>query len=198
MKPPFLDLRSIMAVLQRSRRRRGTGNADAKEARLAAASARAQGRLLDTLRLAQGRMLDTLGLSRRLFDTLRLARRLLLDGLGLARGRLLPLLPVFRVVVEGGSMEPTLYAGERLLIRGKLLGGASRIVRGDIAVVPDPREPSRLLVKRVGSVVADRLYLVGDNPEASTDSRVFGAVERDAILGRVISRYWPPERAGRL
>ncbi len=198
MKPPFLDLRSIMAALQSSRRRRGTGNADAKEARLAAASARAQGRLLDTLRLAQGRMLDGLGLARRLFDTLRLARRRLLDGLGLARRRLLPLLPVFRVVVEGGSMEPTLYAGERLLIRGKLLGGASRIVRGDIAVVPDPREPSRLLVKRVGSVVADRLYLVGDNPEASTDSRVFGAVERDAILGRVISRYWPPERAGRL
>lgn len=176
-----------MAVLQRSRRRRGTGNADAKEARLAAASARAQGRLLDGLGLARGLLLDTLGLSRRLFDTLRLAR-----------GRLLPLLPVFRVVVEGGSMEPTLYAGERLLIRGKLLGGASRIVRGDIAVLPDPREPSRLLVKRVGSVVADRLYLVGDNPEASTDSRVFGAVERDAILGRVISRYWPPERAGRL
>jgi nickel-type superoxide dismutase maturation protease len=154
--------------------------------------------MLDCRGLARRRLLDTLGLSRRLFDTLRVARRLLLDGLGLARGRLLPLLPVFRVVVEGGSMEPTLYAGERLLIRGKLLGGASRIVRGDIAVVPDPREPSRLLVKRVGSVVADRLYLVGDNPEASTDSRVFGAVERDAILGRVISRYWPPERAGRL
>ncbi len=41
-------------------------------------------------------------------------------------------------------------------------------------------------------------FLVGDHRGASTDSRDFGPVHRDAILGRATLRYWPPRRAGRL
>jgi signal peptidase I len=40
-------------------------------------------------------------------------------------------------------------------------------------------------------------YLVlGDNRPFSVDSRFFGSVERDKILGRVIFRFWPPQKLG--
>ena len=41
-------------------------------------------------------------------------------------------------------------------------------------------------------------YLVlGDHRAASTDSRDFGPVGADALLGRVRFAYWPPRRLGR-
>ena len=40
----------------------------------------------------------------------------------------------------------------------------------------------------------DEYFLMGDNRSASLDSRVFGAVPRDFIVGRVWFRGWPPEK----
>jgi hypothetical protein len=40
--------------------------------------------------------------------------------------------------------------------------------------------------------------VVGDNPDASTDSRVFGPVPRGAVVGRVVYRYGPEGRTGRV
>jgi signal peptidase I len=39
-------------------------------------------------------------------------------------------------------------------------------------------------------------FVLGDNRGESIDSRAFGLVPRDRILARVITRYWPFERAG--
>lgn len=40
-------------------------------------------------------------------------------------------------------------------------------------------------------------YLVlGDNREKSMDSRVFGLVPRERILGKVVFRFWPLSKAG--
>ena len=50
-------------------------------------------------------------------------------------------------------------------------------------------------INRLGE---DEYFLLGDNRGASTDSRDFGPVRREAILGVAWLRYWPPERAGRL
>ena len=56
-------------------------------------------------------------------------------------------LTVRRVEVEGESMLPALESGDRLLV----LRGC-RVRAGDVAVVRDPRDPARLVVKRVASV----------------------------------------------
>jgi signal peptidase I len=37
------------------------------------------------------------------------------------------------------------------------------------------------------TIAADRLYLVGDNLEAAVDSRTFGTVPRNAVIGRVVT-----------
>jgi signal peptidase I len=43
---------------------------------------------------------------------------------------------------------------------------------------------------------AGEFFVLGDNRGVSIDSRAFGLVPRDRILGRVMARYWPPGRAG--
>lgn len=39
-------------------------------------------------------------------------------------------------------------------------------------------------------------YLIGDNRAASDDSRFWGPVPKDWLLGEVIASYWPPNRIG--
>lgn len=80
-------------------------------------------------------------------------------------------------------MAPTLVAGDFLLVR---YGAQPR--PGDIVVVALPGRP--LGVKRAVRRTADGWWVQGDAPR-STDSRTFGAVPSDAVLGRVVWRYWP-------
>ena len=39
-------------------------------------------------------------------------------------------------------------------------------------------------------------FMLGDNRSGSCDSRVWGAVPRDNLIGPVVLRYWPPDRIG--
>jgi len=103
------------------------------------------------------------------------------------------------VEVRGSSMAPTLLAGDWLLVESSTF--RKRLPRaGELVLASDPRQPARELVKRV--MAADQegrtLELRGDAPEASTDSRDFGAVPAVTVRWRVLARYWPPSRAGRL
>jgi nickel-type superoxide dismutase maturation protease len=103
-----------------------------------------------------------------------------------------------RAAVTGESMLPGLRPGDWLLVDP--LAFRDRSPRpGDLVVVPDPREPERLLVKRVQSTLDnDRLELAGDAAGQSTDSRTFGPVQTAEVRGRAWARYWPPDRWGRV
>jgi nickel-type superoxide dismutase maturation protease len=103
-----------------------------------------------------------------------------------------------RGTVAGDSMAPLLRHGDWILVDPDAYRRRS-VGRGDLVVIPDPREPSRILVKRVAAVDRDGLLnLVGDNPACSTDSRQFGPLKPEQVLGRPWARYWPPRRAGLL
>ena len=43
-------------------------------------------------------------------------------------------------------------------------------------------------------IPAGTLWVMGDNRGDSEDSRVFGAIRRDVVIGRAIWRVWPPTR----
>ena len=97
-------------------------------------------------------------------------------------------LPLGRYQVEGESMAPSLSAGERVLVN-RTAYWFSKPRPGDLVVVRDPRQPERLLIKRIGEAVGDGWLVMGDNAAASTDSRAFGPVRGEHILGRVWFRY---------
>ena len=145
-------------------------------------------------------------------------------------------------VVLGASMEPTIYAGERILVE-KVTKHFENYQRGDIVVLHPPGNDHIDYVKRVVGVpgdiikikdcnvyisrdgekfVMDEPYLytgmcttdgpslkegrslkieegsyvvLGDNRTNSADSRLFGIVEQDRILGRVVFRFWPMDKA---
>ena len=45
-------------------------------------------------------------------------------------------------------------------------------------------------------IARDRYFLLGDNRPDSCDSRRWGTVSRDDVIGRAELIYWPPNRAG--
>ena len=94
----------------------------------------------------------------------------------------------------------------KLLTATSLLSGLLSFSTGSCR---DPEQADRLLVKRVaalpgerspeGSIVPrGRVYLVGDDPATSRDSRAFGTVALDGLLGLAWYRYAPPGRVGPL
>lgn len=101
------------------------------------------------------------------------------------------------VEVRGESMAPSLRPGDRLVVESRSYTRRPPLP-GEVVLAADPREPGRELVKRVATVddVASTALLRGDAPDASTDSRTFGAVPLTEIRWRVALRYWPLERAG--
>lgn len=100
------------------------------------------------------------------------------------------LIPLGIAVVSGVSMVPAYHDGDRLLVR---YGG--RVRTGDAVIARDPRLPERILVKRVAHRAADGWWLLADNPYAPGDSRQFGAVPDELVLGRVLLRLRPLRRA---
>ena len=121
----------------------------------------------------------------------------------------------------GPSMMPTFNpSGDVVLVErlSAVKGRAPR--RGDVVLATSPTNPTQLVFKRaVGlggdvidvpysygrnfklrtrrvSVPPGSVWLQGDNPLNSTDSRDYGPVPEDMILGRAWVRVWPPRAFG--
>jgi nickel-type superoxide dismutase maturation protease len=94
-----------------------------------------------------------------------------------------------RFRVTGNSMLPWLPPGEEILVNLSAYR-QSLPQPGDLVLVTHPHRPNLAIIKRV-TVVTDtnKFFLMGDNPEESTDSRFFGAVSLELILGKVTSRF---------
>lgn len=101
------------------------------------------------------------------------------------------LIPLGIAVVSGASMVPAYLDGDRLLVR---YGG--RVRTGDAVLARDPRSPERILVKRAARREPGGWWLLADNPYAPGDSRQFGVVPDELVLGRVLLRLRRP-REGR-
>jgi signal peptidase I len=95
--------------------------------------------------------------------------------------------PLRRVEVHGDSMRPTYRPGDRLLVVRRLPGRRARA--GAVVVVRDPRVPGRVLVKRVEAWTDEGVWVRGDDGGHSTDSRHFGPVPADRVMGTVVRRY---------
>jgi nickel-type superoxide dismutase maturation protease len=92
--------------------------------------------------------------------------------------------PLGRVAVHGRSMEPTLSAGDALLVRW---GG--RVQPGRLVVLRLP--DGVLAVKRAAQLTAEGWWVERDNPDQGVDSWRVGAIPEADVLGVVLLRYWP-------
>jgi signal peptidase I len=117
------------------------------------------------------------------------------------------------VIVSGNSMEPTFNDKDKILTsRAYWLIGPIR--NGDVVVIrnPDSENEKGYLIKRVhrmagekvdflnvpeehrladGEYVVppDSVYVIGDNRTVSEDSRKFGPVKAENILGKFVIRW---------
>lgn len=93
--------------------------------------------------------------------------------------------------VNGRSMHPTLPERTTVLLDTAAYRHASPQI-GDIVLAQHPFQPNNKMIKRITAVSEDgRFFLRGDNPDATetSDSRSFGAVRPDQILGKITHRF---------
>ena len=86
--------------------------------------------------------------------------------------------------VEGDSMLPSLQPRQRLIVK-PLAQEASAPENGSVVVCRHPNDAALVITKRVWRSQGQLLYLRGDNPVASTDSRHFGLVPMECVIGVV-------------
>ncbi len=115
----------------------------------------------------------------------------------------------WRVEVAGESMVPALRPGDWLLVDPT---PARWPRRGALVVIREP-ESDLVVVKRLVGRPGDRIarddgpptllgaaeaWLASDAPGAGIDSRRYGPVDAERLLGRVAWRYAPRGRSGRV
>ena len=72
-----------------------------------------------------------------------------------------------------------------LHLRRRIVG-----VAGD-SVLVDAHDEAGLPVATTSLIPRGHVWLEGDNPHSSTDSRCYGPVPEALLLGRVVCRLWP-------
>lgn len=106
-------------------------------------------------------------------------------------------------ITSGDSMTPTFLSGEYLVI-DEISYRFRPPARGDIVVFRYPLNPSVFFIKRLAGLPGDSIggmqlgateyYMLGDNRDASFDSRTWGPVQERYIVGRPIFRLYPFSR----
>ncbi|MFC1417321.1 nickel-type superoxide dismutase maturation protease [Streptacidiphilus cavernicola] len=84
-------------------------------------------------------------------------------------------------------MAPTLSHGDRLFCSY----GGGRVRAGSIVVARHPLRQDLFVVKRAVERRPDGWWLLSDNSRVEGDSRDFGPVPDDLVLGRVLLRISP-------
>ena len=86
--------------------------------------------------------------------------------------------------VVGDSMESTISEGDLILYK-KINPKNLNLNIGDIVVSSHPIIKNKLIIKRIYQIHQNKFDLRGDNFLYSSDSREWGLVELDLIVGKV-------------
>lgn len=110
-------------------------------------------------------------------------------------------------IVSGNSMVPNFKNGDYLII-DEVSYKLSQPQRDDVIVFRYPKNPSQFFIKRIAGLPGETIngltlakneyYVLGDNTISSSDSRYWGPVKSNLIIGRAILRLWPISSLGLL
>lgn len=91
------------------------------------------------------------------------------------------MIPLFKFKIEGNSMNPTFKSGDSVLVnRFSYFFNKPKI--GDLVVL----KREKYIIKRIARIKDNRVFIVGDNKSESTDSRSFGWLNKELIIGKVM------------
>ena len=90
--------------------------------------------------------------------------------------------------VIGESMEPTLISGD-LVIIDKLTYVYRRPAIGDVIAFWMSNE--KVAIKRIGEIEDQDIYVIGDNTKVSNDSRSYGPIPREDVIGKALLIFFP-------
>ncbi len=93
------------------------------------------------------------------------------------------LIPISRFVIEGHSMKPTLKVGQSV-ISFNWNYFFFKPKENDIVVA---QVNNRLIIKRIKRINLSQIWLEGDNLIESSDSRIFGWINKSHIIGKIIT-----------
>tara|TARA_Y100001968_G_C19451898_1_gene769269 strand:- start:5978 stop:6265 length:288 start_codon:yes stop_codon:yes gene_type:complete len=82
-------------------------------------------------------------------------------------------------------MEPLLNSGDFVIYK-PLKQAMFLLKRGSIVVAEHPYIANKLILKRIEKIEENGYFLIGDNKESSSDSRNFGIVNSNQIIGIAI------------
>ena len=88
--------------------------------------------------------------------------------------------------VDGRSMEPALHPQDRVLVKRWNSESGRSAPLGQIVVAWHPHKPDLRMIKRLSWCDANGLWLEGDNPAESTDSRQLGWFNPENLIGVVV------------
>jgi len=80
------------------------------------------------------------------------------------------------------GMEPQIKDGEQILVSNIPYLFKKPIVNDIVAI----RFKNKILVKRIFRIIKNKYYVRGDNKSDSLDSRKFGFIKKDNLMGKVI------------
>jgi len=115
------------------------------------------------------------------------------------------------VAVREGKIcpQPTQEKADVNFIKRIVAGPGDKISIDDGHVILNGKRQSESFIEGCGgggecdfpdaiTVPPDHYFMMGDNRGASDDSRFWGPVPRDWIIGNAFATYWPPKRIGLL
>jgi phage repressor protein C with HTH and peptisase S24 domain len=82
--------------------------------------------------------------------------------------------------VSGDSMQPAYKPGDTLIGTGWF--------RPEVGQVVIVKRASHVIIKRITRMSGELLWIEGDNPSSSTDSRMFGPVSRFELKAKIIRK----------
>ena len=82
-------------------------------------------------------------------------------------------------------MSPTLKEGDKIFFK-KYLINKSNLKVGQIVIFRHPIQ-DRIQIKRIKQIKENCIEVIGDNSKDSTDSKSFGFIQNEKIIGIVTS-----------
>ena len=89
--------------------------------------------------------------------------------------------PLVRFIIKEKSMEPNFKEGENILVTKIFF----KLKVGDIIIFRHTTPPY-IFCKRISKISKNKYFVIGDNKKNSIDSRNFGSISKNDIIGKVI------------